>query len=274
MNVQEKTRANKVSDMYESNEVKAGEIISRGYLHYGYFDADNLYDPLWKGSERFTYITIAQTSVQAGQRFCDLGCGVGTPAIMLAQAKQCYVDGITISKHQQQAATLRAEDAGVSALVKFIVADALNLPVEDNTYDGGWFFESIFHMGHFPALREAHRVLKPGATLVIADLVASEKTTAEFIKFGKEELHSTYVSLAEYPKLLAETGFELLDLVDITEQVSVPFPAKFAEAFTNHKAEILDLVDEEAINRWLNIHEIISENLGYVLVKAKNLKDS
>ena len=41
----------------------------------------------------------------------------------------------------------------------------------DNYFDGGWFFESIFHMGHSLALKEAHRVLKPGAELLIADVV-------------------------------------------------------------------------------------------------------
>lgn len=260
-----------VRDMYESAEVKAGEIISQGFLHYGYFDATNPNATLAEGSERFTRILMGRTSIGKGQRFCDIGCGVGLPAIMLAADRGCYVDGVTISSHQQRQATERAKAAGVSRHVRFLVADALRLPFRSGIYDGGWFFESIFHMGHARALSEAHRVLKPSSTLLIADLVLSDTATSDFGVFAREVVHSNYISKADYSRVLSDAGFELLELTDVTEEVSIPFPAKFRDAFEAHRAEVSSYVDEASFLHWLTLHEELSRNLGYVIVAARRL---
>src|SRR5690606_5415607 len=140
-------------------------------------------------------------------------------AIKLAKAKGCSVDGVTISSFQQQDATRRAADAGLADKLNFIHGSALEIPKPDHTYDGGWFFESIFHMGHREALREASRVLKSGATLVLTDLPTLPTTTDDFKEFVQQHIHSTFVSREDYPRLLAEAGFELTEIQDITENV-------------------------------------------------------
>jgi ubiquinone/menaquinone biosynthesis C-methylase UbiE len=258
-----------VRRMYESKEVKAGEIISDGFLHYGYFDDTNRDASLAQGSERFTRILMERTPVSEGQRFCDIGCGVGVPALILAQARRCYVDGVTVSGDQQREATRRAAEQGLSKGVRFFQASALQLPFASGYYHGGWFFESIFHMGHLPALREAHRVLKPGAILLLADLTINEDATPEFEAFARGAVHSSYIRISEYPGVLADAGFELLDLTEVTKQVSAPFPEKFREAFETHRSAVLQYVDESSIRQWLAIHEELSRSLGYVIVTAR-----
>jgi hypothetical protein len=61
----------------------------------------------------------------------------------------------------------------------------------------------------------------------------------------------------------------MLELTDVSEQVSAPFPAKFREAFQTHSDRILRYLDESSIDRWLFIHEELSRNLGYVIVTAR-----
>ncbi|MDL2123650.1 MAG: class I SAM-dependent methyltransferase [Deltaproteobacteria bacterium] len=260
-----------VREMYESNEVKAGEIISDGWLHYGYFDKTNPDATLAAGSEKFSRIMIEKTPIGAGQRFCDIGCGIGIPGIMLVKEKRCILDGMTISAHQQQTATLLATEAGVGELASFYQADALALPFDAHSYDGGWFFESISHMGHEDALQEAKRVLKSGALLLIADFITHDKTSRAFMKYAREEVHSNFISLDKYHRILKKCGFEVLELNDVTEHVGNPFPQKFQEAFMAHKEEIKHLVGEKEIQKWLDIHQTISENTGYITLVTRAL---
>lgn len=260
-----------VRAMYESNEVKAGEIISQGTLHYGYFDETNRDATLAEGAERFTRLLIDMSPIREGQRFCDIGCGLGAPAVLLAEQRGCRVDGVTISAHQCRQATRRARAAGLTDRIRFVVADALNLPFGDAEYDGGWFFESIIHMGHAPALREAHRILKPGATLLLADLVALPSASAAFGRYAFDTVHATYIRADEYPPMLRSSGFELLEMIDVTEQVSVPFPRKFREAFDAHREEVLPYVGQGSIDHWVAVHEELSRNLGYVVVRARKM---
>jgi ubiquinone/menaquinone biosynthesis C-methylase UbiE len=271
MTASERPEALAVRDMYESDEVKAGEIISHGFLHYGYFDETNRGATLAEGSERLTRILMERTPITRGQRFCDIGSGVGVPAIMLAAERGCYVDGVTISSHQQRQASERAVAAGLSSHVQFIVADALQLPFQSESYDGGWFFESIFHMGHARALREVYRVLKASSILLIADLVLMETAAGHFSAYAGDRVHSCYIPKADYQHVLSEAGFELLELVDVTEQVSVPFPAKFRQAFETHRSEVSSYVQEDSFSKWLTLHEELSRNLGYVIVTARRL---
>ena len=74
-------------DAVEVAEMKAGEIISGGWLQSGYFDDANADASLAEDSERFARMMIDKTSASAGQTFCDLGCGVGSSAIVLALGK-------------------------------------------------------------------------------------------------------------------------------------------------------------------------------------------
>jgi len=261
-----------VAQMYDSPEGQLGPVMFGGHLHWGYWDESNSNDSFSDAADKLAQLMIARTDVQQGQRFCDLGCGVGVPAIKLAQAKGCYVDGVTISQYQQENATFRAQAEGLQDQIKFIHANALNIPCDDRIYDGGWFFESIFHMGHREALREASRILKPGATLLLTDLPVLPTTTEAFRQFVREHIHSSFMSREEYPGLLKEAGFELVDIWDITENVMVPLVPKFKETIEAHKQEILASgATQKSIEDWIYVFEYMSENLGYVLVTARKL---
>ncbi|MDO9103819.1 MAG: methyltransferase domain-containing protein [Methylovulum sp.] len=258
-----------VAKMYDSPEGQLGPLMFGGHLHWGYWDASNPNDNFAAAADKLAQIMIDKTTIQAGQRFCDLGCGVGVPAMKLAKAKGCYVDGITISQFQQENASARALAEGLQERTTFFHASALAIPSADLNYDGGWFFESIFHMGHKAALLEAARVLKSGATLLLTDLPILPHTTEAFLAFVKEHIHAGFISKDDYPALLDEAGFELVELWDITENVMVPLVPKFKEAIDEHKQEILKCATEKEIDDWIYLFEYMSENLGYILVTAR-----
>ncbi len=259
----------KVAKLYNAPEAQGGQLIFEGQFHWGYWDENNFDASLDQAAERLTQIMIGKSDISKGERFCDLGCGVGVPAMRIAKAKECFVDGITISKYQYDKAKQLAEEAGMSEQVRFIHGNALEMPCDDVTYDGGWFFETIFHMGHREALQEAYRILKPGATLLIADLPTRPHITEEFKTFAKEKIHSVFIPKEDYSRLLNETGFDLLEIDDITKFVISPLVPKVKVAFKQYETEILQYVESEAIDRWIAMYEDMCKNLGYMLVKCK-----
>lgn len=280
----------KVAQMYDSLEDRGETAVLLDQYHLGYWDETNLNGSLTEAADRLTEVMIGKVSIQAGERFCDLGCGVGAPAIQLAQATGCFVDGITISESQYEKAQQLAAKAGLSEQVHFIFGDALNMPCEDATYHGGWFFESIFHMGHRKALQEASRILKPGAILVIADLPTRPTTSEEFKKLCEEHSHSFVIPKEDYPEVLDAAGFDLIEIDDVTDFVITPLVPKMRLACQQYESEFLkyvqspqmqdwlrsfqsrrgmEYVESEAIDYWIQMLQQMCDNLGYALVTAQ-----
>jgi cyclopropane fatty-acyl-phospholipid synthase-like methyltransferase len=261
-----------VADLYDSPAGQLGPVLFGGHLHWGYWDTATAEATFAEAADRLAQIMIDKTDIGPGQKFIDLGCGVGQPAIKLARAKDCFVDGVTISSFQQQSATKRAKAEGLDDRLRFIHGSALNVPSGDDAYDGGWFFESIFHMGHREALREAGRLLSPGATLVLTDLPTLPTTTTDFMDFVDEHIHSRFVARDAYPELMAEAGFELVGIDDITENVMPWLVPKLKAALDDHRHEVAEFIGDnvdKAIDDWVYLFEYMSENLGYVVVSAR-----
>lgn len=258
-----------VAAYYESDENRIWDLLTGGHIHLGYWEQTLADTTLASGALDLTREMIRRTRIGHGQRFCDIGCGVGLPAIQLAQANGCEVDGVTISPFQHRLACRRAQDSGMSGTVRFWLANALSMPFPDQSFDGGWFFESIFHMGHQPALQEAHRVLKPGATLLITDLVDIGILSPEDRQLAKELCNAEYITMDDYPELMRSTGFELEEFLDITPQVMAPLQTHFARAMDHHREEILSFSTPEIYEGFYNVGDQLAGSAGYIIASAK-----
>jgi ubiquinone/menaquinone biosynthesis C-methylase UbiE len=101
--------------------------------------------------------------LRPGMRVLDYGCGPGAITIGLAQAvAPGQVVGIDIEPGQIEAAqTLAAEQEVHNA--SFQVASVYQIPYPDNSFDVAFGHSILEHVGRpLEALREVHRVLKPG----------------------------------------------------------------------------------------------------------------
>jgi ubiquinone/menaquinone biosynthesis C-methylase UbiE len=266
------TRFREVGAYYENRAVRCWEITSRGHLHGGYWDHTNADREPWHGPLRMTERVIAATPVGRDDRVIDLGSGLGEPALLLAATTGCQVDGVTASQYQADRANQRAAEQRLSERVRFRVEDATALSFAPNTFDAGWCVESIFHMGHAAALGEAHRVLKPGAHLLITDFVNLPHTSAEFMTLQDEVLYAHHITAEEYPALLDEAGFELLDLSDITSQVILAAESKNREAFQLYHDEMLQVADADYLPFVEEVAALFAANAGYIFVQARARK--
>ena len=82
---------------------------------YRLFWGRHIHHGLWNDAEtpaaaqsNLMEAVIREARLRGGERVLDIGCGIGASAVHLAKAWDCQVTGVTISRVQQQWATLGA----------------------------------------------------------------------------------------------------------------------------------------------------------------------
>lgn len=113
-------------------------------------------------------------------RVLDLGCGVGGTSTWLAKALDIDVTGVTVSKEQQQQASLRADRLGMAGRCRFLQGDFAAMP-EIKPVDAAFAIESFVHAHDAESFfMMAARHIEPGGRLIICDdFLAAETLTPE-----------------------------------------------------------------------------------------------
>lgn len=100
----------------------------------------------------------------------DIGCGAGVTSCFLAKRYGCRVRGVDIRAKMVERSAQRAMKAGVADRVEFQVADAQDLPFEENLFDAV-ISESVtaFPEDQQGAVVEYVRVTKAGGFVGLAE---------------------------------------------------------------------------------------------------------
>ena len=98
-----------------------------------------------------------------GKYVLDVGCGAGVTPCFIAKRYGCSVVGVDISEGMIERSRERAKREGIADRVEFRVADAQDLPFEDDLFDAV-ITESVtaFPEDKQRAVNEYVRVTKPG----------------------------------------------------------------------------------------------------------------
>lgn len=132
------------------------------------------YDPIVRittNETRFRQALVRQVKAGPRDRVLDVGCGTGTLTLELARAyPESPVTGVDADLEALAFARDKAQRAGVN--VAFSHHFAAALPFPDASFDrvvSSLFFHHLTRDQKMAALDEAHRVLKPGGELHVAD---------------------------------------------------------------------------------------------------------
>jgi ubiquinone/menaquinone biosynthesis C-methylase UbiE len=149
---------------------------------------------------------------EAPGRAIDIGSGGGHVAYRLARhATAVMAVDLSVEMLSSVAATARAR--GLSN-IETCLAPAENLPFDEASFD---FLASRFSAHHWrdfaAGLRQARRVLKPGATAVFIDVVSpgvpAFDTHLQAIELLRDPSHIRDYTAAEWAAALADAGFRL-----------------------------------------------------------------
>lgn len=191
----------------------------------------------------------AAGNIQPGETVIDLGSGAGFDAFLVSPivGSQGKVIGVDLSDDMLNLARKNATQ-GDYTNVDFIKGDIEALPLEDEVADhmiSNCVINLSLRKGDI--YREAYRVLKPGGTLSVSDIVLEE----ELPDFIKDSLagHIACVSGAErledYLGYVEEAGFR--DIV-VEKKTSFPLELMLTDPQVRKLAEEMnfDLDSEEA----------------------------
>ncbi|GFZ10486.1 sterol methyltransferase 2 [Actinidia rufa] len=103
-------------------------------------------------------------------------CGVGGPMRAIAAHSRAKVVGITINEYQVNRAKIHNKKAGLDALCEVVCGNFLEMPFDDNSFDGAYSIEATCHAPKLEEVyAEVYRVLKPGALYVSYEWVTTDK---------------------------------------------------------------------------------------------------
>ncbi len=199
------------------------------------------------------------------QNIIDVGCGIGGSTLYLAKKFGANAKGITLSAVQASRAKERARDKELQDQVEFQVANALEMPFADNSFDLVWSLESGEHMpDKTKFLQECYRVLQPGGRLILATWCHRETSvigelTPDEVKHLKE-IYRVYclpyvISLSEYKAIAQSCGFKNIKADDWSMAVAPFWDVVIDSAFD------LEAVTGLVEAGWQTIESALSLNL-------------
>lgn len=165
--------------------------------------------------------------LDANKRVLDVGSGVGGTSRCLAKEFGCRVTGIDLTDEYCRAAAMLSAKVGLTDLVDFRQGDATALPFADGEFDVVWTEHVAMNIPDKPRLyKEMYRVLKPGGTLAVYDVLAGPTGPVLFpVPWARTPDTSFLVQPGELRRLLEDAGFTISDWSDTTEVARTWFVA-------------------------------------------------
>jgi SAM-dependent methyltransferase len=221
---------------------------------------------------------IAWLLLSADSHALEVASGSGGPALYLADQCGCRVTGVDVNPAGIATAVQAARRAGVGDRVSFKIADATaRLPFADNQFDAMLCIDS---MNHFPdrlqALREWHRVLKPGGRAVFTDpVVVTGPVTNEELAARSSIGLFVFVPRHLNEEIIADAGFRLLHQHDVTENAAC-VSLRWLEARQRLRKDLVQIEGAEryeGVQKFLGaVHRLTHERrlsrIAYLVEKA------
>ena len=151
-----------------------GEAFDRVEEEFGRFLDESLHP---RGRDSLDDL-LASTNMPRGGVGVDVGCGSGRNVVALATRFGLYVHGVDPAPGNVEKARQRAATAGLHDRTDLQVGRAEAIPLPDATVDVLWCKEAITFTDLDAAMREFHRVMRPGAVGLIYQVLTGPTMSA------------------------------------------------------------------------------------------------
>ena len=201
-------------------------------MHFGYFRRG--LSPFDREAmlREMTWQVWHRLNIRAKQpaRIADLGCGVGTPARQLARQRPLLqVDAITLVPRQAEHASRMVRREKLHRQIHVHRGDYRSTPFGEGTFDAGYAIESACHdwgLGKKGFVREAARILRGGARLVIADGFLKGRRAPGFLlrpiarRIARHWALETFAEIGTFERALRDHGFRIVQREDISWRIA------------------------------------------------------
>jgi tocopherol O-methyltransferase len=195
---------------------KLWEDVWGEHMHHGYYIPANRTDHVQAQIDLIDEV-LKWADVSSVKKCVDVGCGIGGSSRHIARKYGCTANGITLSPYQAKRGNELAQEQGLDELCSFQVADALDQPFQDDTFDLVWSLESGEHMpDKNQFVNELFRVATPGGRIIIVtwchrDLNPGESSLTKkelklLAKINRAYYLPKWCSGDDYVKLLESKG--------------------------------------------------------------------
>jgi cyclopropane fatty-acyl-phospholipid synthase-like methyltransferase len=188
-------------------------------FHIGYFRSGS--ETLAEALDAHTDLVGEMARLQTRQRVLDAGCGIGAPALRMAERYGCQITGVNISREQVRQGRRAIEERRMSQRVRIVRGDVRALEFGDGSFDAIVCLEAagdicVSERDKDRLVRELHRVLRPGGHVGFSDLALRARPSQQEDHTLRAVLyHSGAELVTDWPALFVRHGFTIVDRGDI-----------------------------------------------------------
>jgi tocopherol O-methyltransferase len=172
-----------------------------------------------------SHLVARRAGITEGMRVCDVGCGYGGTARLLASDYGARVTGVTVSRRQYEEAIAHG-----GANPDFILRDWMENDLPSESFDAVIAIESTEHLPDVAqGIREMARVLVPGGRLVICAWMAGPSPAPWEVRHLLEPIcrEGCLVGMGnkeDYERWIKEAGLLMESEEDLSRKVRRTWP--------------------------------------------------
>ncbi len=153
-----------------------------------------------------------------GTKVADIGCGVGGPLVSVAQVTGASVTGVNLNAEQVAKGRRAIRRAGLEGTCDVMLANYLDVPLEDGFFDAAYSYEAICHAPDKDlCFRELFRLIRPGGQVALTEWCLTERfdggdSTHRDIRDRVEFANATpnLLTTVAHVEAIEQAGFEVL----------------------------------------------------------------